>query len=626
MNNEDRRLGMDAEITRRDFVGGVGVAVGAALLPACAAEKDAAPLQAAYYPPGLTGMRGSHAGSFEVAHSVVQGQQWIGESSGEHYDLVVVGAGISGLAAAYFYRRDVKADARILILDNHDDFGGHAKRNEFEINGRTIVGFGGTMLMEAPASYPDNAAKLMRELGIDVEKEAASQHFELYESRGLVPASFFDAETFGADHLAPLSYDTGPDTSGAPLSDAAKADMKRLHDDDRDYLAGMSNEERTALLQSISWREYLKTYASIGDEVLDYFQKRSHGVWAIGADALPAWMALLEGYPGFGSMRIDGSETEPESDNLDYFHFPDGNASIARMLVREMIPAAASGSTMQDIVTARFDYSMLDRADNPTRLRLNSTVTGLAHRNGKLDGPVDVTYVNAGKALTVSAERVVWAGYHAIVPHICADVSADQLRALAEMARAPLVYTNVLIRNWRSFVELGCWRVFCPGSFFQSVRLDFPVSIGDYRFSAGPDEPIVLHLQHIPTQPGLPAAEQFVAGRRQLLETSFETFERNVRSQLERILGAGGFDPATDIAAITVNRWPHGYAYSVDSASGEVAWWPELWQREHKPWVESRRPIGNIHFAGTDSSSNAMTESAIEEAYRAVNSFVSDAS
>ncbi len=147
-------------------------------------------------------------------------------------------------------------------------------------------------------------------------------------------------------------------------------------------------------------------------------------------------------------------------------------------------------------------------------------------------------------------------------------------------------------------------------------------SLDDYEPSQSPDEPVILHLQHIPLEPGLPAAEQFRAGRRALFTMPFTTFERNVRDQLDRMLGPGGFDPARDIAGITVNRWPHGYAYSVDAESGDVAWWPEWWQYERRPWVDARQRVGNIAFAGTDASSNAMTESAIEEAHRAVHDLV----
>ena len=155
MDSSDRRLGLDRAISRRDFLNGVSVVIGTSLLPACA--KTGEPIvegPSAYYPPAATGMRGSHPGSFEVAHAMVQGQHWAAERTDEHYDLVVVGAGISGLSAAYIYRRDVDPNARILVLDNHDDFGGHAQRNEFTLDGRTFIAYGGTMLMEAPRTYP----------------------------------------------------------------------------------------------------------------------------------------------------------------------------------------------------------------------------------------------------------------------------------------------------------------------------------------------------------------------------------------------------------------------------------------------------------------------------------------
>jgi spermidine dehydrogenase len=563
-------------------------------------------------------MRGSHPGSFEVAHATVQGQHWAAEKTDEHYDLVVVGAGISGLSAAYIYRRDVNPHARILILDNHDDFGGHAKRNEFTLDGRTFIGYGGTMLIEAPNTYPTNAKQLIRELGIDTDRHSEFYHEGLFASHGVGRVSFFDKETFGADYLATGQYGLGESIGDAPLSMSAKAELERLFADEEDYLAGMTPAERRAVLESHSWRDYLATFAGLGEEVLAFVQKWPHGVWAIGADALPAWMAWMQGYPGFAGMDIGHHDENGGEEDDGGFYFPDGNASIARLLVRKLIPEVAAGSSIEDIVTARFDYSGLDQPENLTRIRLSSTVVGLRHQDGKLDADVDVTYVSGDQGRTVTANKVVWAGYHAMLPHICPDVPEDQVAALGTSVRAPLVYTNVLIRNWRSLVSLGLRRAYCPGSFFQTVMFTHPVSMGDYRFSQSPDEPVVLHLQHIPLAPGLPAPEQFRTGRRALLETSFETFERNVRDQLGRMLGPGGFDPAHDIAGITVNRWPHGYAYSVDAESGDVAWSPEWWRHERRPWVDSRQRVGNIAFAGTDAASNAMTEAAIEEAHRAV--------
>ncbi len=622
MESRDRRLGMDQAISRRDFLNGVGIAIGASLLPACA--KTGEPMvegPSAYYPPAATGMRGSHPGSFEAAHAAVRGQQWATEKTDEHYDLVVAGAGISGLAAAYIYRRDVNPKARILILDNHDDFGGHAKRNEFTLDGRTFIGYGGTMLMVAPGNYPAPAKQVIRELGIDFERNSEFYHRDLF-SGSTGRATFFDKETFGADYLATGGRGFGESMGDAPLSESTKAELKRLFADEDDYLDGMTTAERREVLETHSWRDFLEKFAGLGEEALTFMQKRPHGGWAIGADAFPAWVAWSEGYPGFAGMDLG----EDQEDDVDggWFVFPDGNASVARLLVRKLIPGVAPGNSMEDIVTARFDYSGLDQPENLTRIRLSSTVVGVRHQDGDLDADVDVTYVTDNKARTVTANKVIWAGYHAMLPHICPDVPEDQGAALRGAVRAPLVYTNVLIRNWHSFANLGFGRVSCPGSFFHSVGFTHPVSMGDYRFAQTPDEPVVLALQHIPLAPGLPAVEQFRAGRQALLEMSFETFERNVRDQLGRVLGAGGFDPARDIAGITVNRWSHGYAYSFDAQSGEVVWLPEKWRHERRPWVEARQRIGNITIAGTDAASNAMTESAIEEAHRAVHGLMTE--
>jgi spermidine dehydrogenase len=617
---------MDRAISRRDFLNGVSVAIGASLLPACATTREAAIEQlSAYYPPNRTGLRGSHPGSFEVAHATVQGRHWTPVKTDEHYDLVVAGAGISGLAAAYIYRRDVNPNARTLVLDNHDDFGGHAKRNEFTLDERTFIGYGGTMFIEAPNSYPQVSKQVIRELGIETARSGEFYHDELFTSRGLGNVSFFDRETFGADCLATGEHGFGASLDELPLSAAAKAELVRLYADTEDYLEDMSPQERRAVLETHSWRSYLETYGGFGEEVLAYVQAIPHGYWAIGADALPAWMAASGGYPGFGGMAA-GDDDESDGDAADRgFWFPDGNASVARLLVRKLVPDVAPVDSMEDVVTARFDYSRLDLPHNPARIRLSSTVVDLRHRDDGLDGDVDVTYVHNNEARTVTAGKVVWAGYHAMLPYICTDIPQHQVAALQDSVRAPLVYTNVLIRNWRSLVNVGMRRAYCPGSYFQSVMFTHPVSIGGYRFARSPDEPVILHLQNIPLAPGLPAADQFRAGRRTLLGTPFETFERNLRDQLGRMLGPGGFDPATDIAGITVNRWPHGYAYSIDPESGDVAWSPERWHHSSRPWVDARQRVGNIAFAGTDAASNAMTESAIEEAHRAVHSLVTEA-
>ena len=274
---------------------------------------------------------------------------------------------------------------------------------------------------------------------------------------------------------------------------------------------------------------------------------------------------------------------------------------------------------MEDIVTARFNYNQLDDPKSKVRIRLNSTVVRAQHVDDILSNPVKITYVSEGKARVVEAGKVVMACYHSIIPHLCPEMSESQKTALSNSVRAPLVFTNVLIRNWSSFAKLGMSRIDCPGSYHHSFSLDMPVSMGEYQFSKSPDEPVVITMRRTPGEPGNKSArEQFDAGKRDLLATSFETFERNIRDQLSRILAPGGFDAARDIAAITVNRWPHGYAYGYDPESDQIAFEFAAWPEGKRHWVTGRRPFGNISIASTDSASNAMTESAIEEAYRAV--------
>jgi spermidine dehydrogenase len=610
---------MHAAITRRDFLNGASVAIGASLLPGCAGRIDVGAQDLArYYPPKLTGMRGSHPGSFEVAHGLRDGARWDGEDSGETYDLVVVGGGISGLAAAWFYRQAAGTAARILILDNHDDFGGHAKRNEFEIDGRLLIGYGGTMLLEAPGGYPAVAKRLLREIGIDTGRFYTAYDQDLYASLGLTQGIFFDRQTFGADHLAVGDVSAPGTLARSPLSAAGRADLARLFRDERHYLGDLSREEQIDYLLRTDYRTYLGERAGIGDEALKVVADLPRSVWAVGIDALPARTAWSSGYPGFGDLELDIDAYDRGEGEPNIFHFPDGNASVARLLVRKLIPGVAPGDDMEDVVTARFDYSRLDDPRSAVRLRLNSTAVRVRHVDDRPGNPVRVTYVREGKALNVTAGQVVMACYHAVIPRLCPETPEAQKQLLSHSLRAPLVYTNVLIRNWTSFVRLGVHRVSCPGGYHHRVMLDYPVSLGDYRCPQRPEEPMVLHMTRVPGRPGLPAREQFAAGQRDLLATPFEVFERNVRDQLGRVLGDGGFDPARDIAAITVNRWPHGYAYGYDPVSDRVAFEPGEWPAEKRHWQNGSRPFGNISIAATDAASNAMTESAIEEAYRAV--------
>jgi spermidine dehydrogenase len=631
---KDRELGMNRAITRRDFLNGVAIGVGGTLvggalgaenLLAAAALHDYAPEKAAnYYPPALTGMRGNHDGTFTFAHRLRDGESWDSDGAaaktGETYDLVVVGGGISGLAAAYFYRKSAGPSARILILDNHDDFGGHAKRNEFRTSGRTVLSYGGTQSIESPGNYSDVAKGLIKEIGIETEQFYKAYDQKLYAKMGT--AAFFDKETFGEDRLITgMNATPWPEfLAKAPLSDVAKQDIARVYAERVDYFPGLSKEEKRAKLAKISYADYLTKFCKVHAEALPFFQTFPHDLYGVGIDAVPALGCFDSGddygsftYPGFDGLGIG----EHEKEEPYIFHFPDGNASVARLLVRALIPGAMPGKSMDDVVTARADYSKLDAEDAPVRVRLNSTVvhvqhTGASDASGTTPKTVGVGYMRGKKLQSVQAKNCVLACYNGMIPYICPELPQKQKEALSYLVKTPLVYTHVALRNWTSFTKLGVHHIVAPGGYHTYTALDFPVSIGEYSFPSAPEEPMVLFMLRTPCRPGLPMRDQYRAGRMELMDTPFSKFERSIRDQLGRMLGGAGFDPALDIEGITVNRWAHGYAYTPNSLFD-----PD-WKEEEKPWVIGRKPFGKIAIANSDAGANAYTNEAIDQAWRAV--------
>jgi len=638
MNPKDRAravaLGMLQGITRRDFLQGIALgttaAASAPLFAAAAAASGPALIEAqdapGYYPPLLTGMRGSHPGSFEAAHALRDGMR-PGQALDTHeeYDLIVVGGGISGLAAAHFYRAQAGSGRRVLILENHDDFGGHAKRNEFRFGDTLGLVNGGTLDIDSPRPYSAVATGLLKSLGIDVAALARRiEQPKFYQHRGLQTAVFFDAPTFGRDALAVGAGNVHWDAflASSPLPQHARTQIAQIESGALDYLPGLSSDAKKQRLSTISYAAFLTDIVHADPIVIAYYQTRTHPEQGIGIDALSALDCWALEMPGFKGMKLArGSIAHMGYTPAGYaatggslhLHFPDGNATIARLLIRSLVPPAIPGASAEDVVTAAVDYAQLDRPGSAVRVRLNSIATRVRHLGDPTAAQdVEVTYVRGGATFTARAKGCVLACYNVMIPYLAPELPAPQQVALHSLVRSPLVYTNVALRNWRAFQRLRIHEVYAPGSYYSYFRLNPHVNLGGYRSPDSPEQPILVQMLRAPCKPGLPEVEQSRAGRAELLTTSFEDFEFNTRDQLARCLKDGGFDAANDITAITVNRWPHGYAPEYNPLFDADL--PEAEQ----PNVIARAPFGRIVIANSDSGRAAYTDAAIDQAHRAV--------
>jgi len=405
------------------------------------------------------------------------------------------------------------------------------------------------------------------------------------------------------------------------LSDAARRDVLRLETEPIDYLPGLSSPEKKARLSQISYRDYLLDLVKVDPSVMPLYQSRTHGEWGVGIDAVSALDVWPFGLPGFQGLKLDrgsaphmGYTAAGYADGGSYkFHFPDGNASIARLLVRSLIPQAVPGNTVEDAVTARVDYARLDQPDNATRIRLGSTALSVT-TSGPDDASlaVKVVYSRMDRAFTVHAKHCVLACWNVMIPYLCPQLPERQKAALRYLVKVPLVYTNVALRNWRALAALGVAAIHCPGSYHSSVRLNPVTDIGSYRSPRSPDEPILIRMVRAPCSPGVSERDQHRMGRADLITTSFATFEEKIRDQLSRMLGPGSFDPAHDITAITVNRWPHGYAYEYNPLFD-----PD-WPQGEAPHEIGRARFGPIAIANSDAAAAAYTDAAIDRGHRAV--------
>ena len=603
------------DIKRRDFISGSAVAIAGSFSGAFSRVSEGS--EPSTYPPGLTGLRGSHPGSNAVAHQHAWGGGLSADhvrQTGEHYDLVIVGAGLSGLAAAVFYRQQHGPDRKILILDNHDDFGGHARRNEHVVDGRKLITYGGSQTLVEPRAADPVIRQLFIDIGVDLFRFDTAFDTGFYSRHGLGATTYFNATHFGRDEvvqhpfcnyynyiegLPGATLSDGQAVSAAPLSAEGKAQLLRVLKGGL-HLLDVPADEMEDHLYSHNYFDYLKHTLGVNDPGVLRMARHSGIDWSsTGTELLSIGEAQECGALGFAPVAVYDLE------HPYIHHFPDGNAGVARTLVQHLIPEVAEGSSAESLVNALFDYRKLDRKDQATQLRLESTVVDVHHRGG-IDTADDVVvhYVKENETHEVSATHVVMACYNMVIPHIVTDLPSYQADALRQQMKSPLVYTTVGLRNWRAFKDQGIGLAMSPGNMHQTLFMDFPVSLAGYEYTQTPDDPCVIQMISCPysEEVGKPRAEQYKEARYRMLDRQFSDYESEVRQHLIGMLSSKHFDFDRDVASLTVNRWAHGYTVAGPSDSVVIG----------------RQPHGRITIANSDSAPAADAIEAMRMGYRAV--------
>ena len=655
----DRALGMDEGISRRDFLDGVAITVGGTMMVPTLAGGTPAHAQTASsqlplpsappsdYPPMITGLRGQTDAAMNAGHAVRDGTAFSAPvDTGEFYDLVVVGAGMAGLGAAYFYRKQIP-HSKVLLIDACEDFGGHAVRNEFMVDGKRLIAGGGTAALWRPNTFTPEAQELMRDIGIDRahhDREVAKNPNAPREL-GLRRAVFFGKASSGEDRLV---MDPPPElglrgrrgeegTTNAqfaeffaqtPYSAGTREGLLKLFTEHRDWMPGVPTAEKVEQLKKMSYIDFVSNVVKIHpDAVAHVLSVGGTGGTnqTAGPDTYSAWYAWRKSAPGFNGMALPPASqlSNLVKDPGRNIAWPDNATTAARLLVRWLIPDALPGRTADDSVLQNIDYAALDRPTNDVRIRLSSTAIRARHLGDPVTAKeVEVTYLRDGRPHTVRARGVVMACFNAIIPYLVPDLPEAQKAALHMAVRKPLVTTSVAIRNWRAFQKLGVSSINCPGMFYTSIGLSVPTAIGGYQNASTPDEPIVVRMSLTArilekAGSGLPPREQWKASRTELQEITFETFERNIRSQLDRVLGPGGFDSQRDVAGIIINRWSHAYA----PGSNEL-YDPDWSHRMDAPWVVGRQQFGRITISNSDAAWVSLTNAAWQQSHRAVNELI----
>ncbi len=545
--------------------------------------------------------------------------------TGEEYDCLIVGGGISGIAAALLFQRQSKKDHTCLVIDNHPVFGGEAKRNEFNIDGQRLMIHQGSAACFPPLD-DSFLSKFYDSIDVDWKK------FRYQKWAGPTPempletapypnggktSGFFFGPRFGQNEGLWLKDPWGKRLEGAPMPDQARRELLQMRENDRKpfsthrYQPKIHGDPASRHLDSITLEKHLsETYGLSPSTIRTFLSPVTGGGSGLGADVLSA-------YADYAADVL-----LPWKYDQGAQMFPGGNAGVVRHMLKQLIPASISGAaTMEEICRGRINFDSLDRAEQPARIRLASTVTSVAHQGDPDKAQsVSVVYAKGGKLFRVKAKTVIMAGGSWTTKHVARDMPQQCREAYAQFHRAPCLMANVAVRNWRFLADLGL----TEGQWFEGIgnyiAMRKVATFGTDPATISPDTATVINLKILFSYPGESLQAQTVRGRTELLSTPFRTYEERITEQLRMLFGRSGFDVRRDIAGIVLNRWGHaylspqpGFFFGVDGkpAPGDVI---------------RKNPYGRIAFANSDLSGIMDHRMSILEAQRAVEQIASRSS
>jgi len=605
-----RRAVASGRITRRDFIQGMAVAAGALFVPGMYRYGSlAAPPGHREFGGGRSGFPGPNGNPDDVVaacHTVRSGGRGIpeemafAESDPVDYDLIVIGGGLSGLAAAWDYTRCAGGTPRVLILDNHEQVGGVARRNSLKVDGIRIIAPQGSYYA-GPPEYPF-IARMYDELGIDLHL------IEIPPSPGAI---LFDEVSHGVPH----EWILNPYGSGMlhfPISRAARRQIIAFGERLDTFYDLPDWRGELGRLDGMTLQAHIEDDLGYDPEVTRFYELNCLDAQGLGADAISA-----AGYYWFNAGATSGARGRGRvagrrSDSTGTYVFPGGNEGFARYILRAIIPHAVPyGPSMKEIVLNEIVLEALDRPENGVRLRLGATAVDVRHvtpRDGR--ARVRIRYLKDGGRHTVYGRRAILAGGGFMTRNIVFDLPEENRSAYEEFSYSAYVLCNVFVNNSRAAAEVGFgWYALYYDGFGTSLSLESGISD---RTGNDPDRPDCYSLWAPLHTPGLPPEDQGVAGRQYLLYTTFEEIEGRCLDDLVRLLGPHGFDPAADVEGVYINRWGHamvttypGFAFGQFSGSED-------------PPSRARRPYGLIAFAHTDLEGAPYMDAAFSQAHRAV--------